>query len=138
MARFFKNNILPIATVFTVLGLLLTILSWTVAYSSTSYLDVYRNALKPINDWADGDTNLIIMIGAPILLLSAAWYMGEQIAKRRRFERLFVTDKKSDFARNRRDLEDIARDLPDSYRQRIKDREKELSGQRESERRRTP
>lgn len=128
MARFFKNYMLPFSTVLTVLGVFLTTISWWVAYAPLTFksLDFYRSILHSVNKSAQGDVNLILMIGAPILLVSAGWYMGEQIVKRRRFEKLFETTKKSDFARNRKDMEEAARDLPDSYRQRIRDREKEI------------
>ncbi|MHB8585591.1 MAG: DUF3198 domain-containing protein [Thermoplasmatota archaeon] len=137
MGRFLRNNLLWISGVTAAVGLVLTVIAWMLAYFDTPYLNWYRAILSPVNKWMDGasgttntDFNLILMVVAPIVLLSGAWYLGEQIADRRRFERLMETDKKSDFARNRKELEELARDLPDSYRQRIKERERLFTGAR--------
>jgi hypothetical protein len=130
-----------VSAVITALGLVATVVSWVLALvpapPNSSYMDWYRALLSPINKWmvsasgsANSDFNLVLMIAGPIVLLSGAWYLGENIADRVRFEKLMKTDKKSDFAKNRKDLEDLARDLPDSYRKRIKEKEKVFTGAR--------
>jgi hypothetical protein len=56
-------------------------------------------------------------------ILVGGWYVGEQLWNRRKFERLLNTDKRSEFTSSRKNLEDIARRLPDRYRPRIEDKE---------------
>ncbi len=129
MGNFTKNNMLYIGLALGILGSVLTFISWMVAFNASStYLDWYRelaNVGVLGKDW-----NLVVVIGGPIVLITGVWYFIEQILKRRRFEKLIDTTKKSEFVSSRKELKEIARILPDPYGQRVKDKEDELRQKR--------
>ncbi len=129
MGKFAKNNMIHIGLATTIVGAALTFLSWMVAFvASSTYLDWYReitNVGVTGNDW-----NLVVVIAGPLILITGIWYFVEQILKRRRFEKLIETSKKSEFVARRKDLSEIARILPDSYQARIKEKEEELRAKR--------
>jgi hypothetical protein len=64
------------------------------------------------------------------MLIIGGFYFGEQLVLRRRFERLLDTPRKSEFSTRRRDLEDLAKRLPDTFRQRIDAKESEFGSRR--------
>ena len=125
MGRFTRNNMLAIGTTLAAVGLVVTALAWTNAYSRTSLLDPYDAFLEvfPGQGERGQDWNVLFMILGPVLLITGAFYAGEQLLLRRRFERLLDTTKKSEFVSRRKDLEDLARRLPTSYRSRIEQKE---------------
>lgn len=128
MAKWTRNHILEIGGVTLVVGLILTIISFTYAYVTPhpAWLQSYATLVER----PEGNYNLILFILGPILLLAGGFYAGEQIVLRRRFERLLDTPKKSDFASRRKDLEELARRLPDGYMKRIDAKEAEFKSKR--------
>ncbi|HVL49086.1 MAG TPA: hypothetical protein VM889_11055 [Candidatus Thermoplasmatota archaeon] len=132
MAKFTKNHMLEIGLALTVVGLLLTVVSWSWAWdvgdARTGWLASYE-PLANFHDLEDGDYNLIPMIVGPIVLIMGLFYAGEQLVLRRRFERLMEVKKKGDFLSNLRDIEALAKRLPDGYRARVREREAEMKSQ---------
>lgn len=137
MAKWTKNHMLEIGAIVGAVGLILTVLSFTFAYGTTgtqcspgsvppSWLTSYGKLV--CQDY--GNLNLIIFVAGPIMLLIGGFYFGEQFVLRRRFERTIDTPKKSEFAARRRDLEDLAKRLPDSYGDRIEAKESEFKSKR--------
>lgn len=132
MAKWTKNHMLEIGGAVAVIGLILTVISFTYAYADhrPSWLNGYNDLVnKP-----EGNYNLILFIAGPIMLLIGGFYFGEQIVLRRRFERMIDTPKKSEFASRRRDLEDLAKRLPDAFGKRIKEKESEFTATSSSRR----
>lgn len=132
MAKWTKNHRLEIGVILLIVGLALTAVSWTYSFAwdrftaTPEWLASY-DALV----YRDGaDYNLILLIGGPIVLIMGIYYVGEQIVFRRRFERLIDTPKRSEFATRRRDLEEISRKLPDSFGERIRQKESEFVSKR--------
>ena len=125
MGRFTKNNMLAIGTFVFALGLVLSALAWANAYSETTVLDWYDGVLALVPGQGEGgqDWNVLLMIVGPVLLVTGAFYGGEQLVLRRRFDRLIDTAKKSEFVSNRKDLEDLAKRLPTGYRRRVEEKE---------------
>ena len=76
------------------------------------------------------DYNLILVIAGPILLIMGGFYFGEQLVLRRRFERLLDTPKRSEFSSRRRDLEDLAKRLPEGFTAKIEAKESEFKSKR--------
>ncbi len=128
MAKWTKNHMLEIGAVVAVLGLLLTIISFTYSFSDTTpgWLSGYDSMVRR----PEGNYNLILFIAGPLMLIIGGFYFGEQLVLRRRFERLLDTRRKSEFAGRRKDLEDLARRLPDGFRQRIEAKESEFTSRR--------
>lgn len=125
MARWTKNHTLELGSVLLLIGLAGTIVSFTYNWADTTpgWLSWYRTLVaRP-----QGDFNLITLIVAPIILIWGAFWVGEQLVLRRRFERLLDTPKKSEFASRRSRLEEISKRLPDGYRKRISEKESEFS-----------
>lgn len=132
MAKWTKNHMLEIGGAVAVIGLILTIISFTYAYADArpSWLNGYNSIVnKP-----EGNYNLILFIAGPLMLLIGGFYFGEQIVLRRRFERMIDTPKKSEFVSRRRDLEDLAKRLPDGFGKRIKQKENEFTSTSSSRR----
>jgi hypothetical protein len=128
MARWTKNHMLELGAVLLLAGLVGTIISFTQNFADTtpSWLTWYRDlVVRP-----EGDFNLILLILAPILLIWGGFWVGEQLVMRRRFERLFDTPKKSEFVSRRSEMEEVAKRLPDAYRKRIAEKERELASRR--------
>lgn len=129
MAKWTKNHRMEIGAVLLVLGLVLTVVSFSLNFSSEtpSWLASYKDLVETESgeDW-----NLVVMIVGPIVLISGGFYVGEQFVLRRRFERLIDTPKRSEFTSRRRDLEDIAKRLPDGFTSRIKEKESEFVSRR--------
>ncbi|MDX1610897.1 MAG: DUF3198 domain-containing protein [Candidatus Thermoplasmatota archaeon] len=111
---------LTIGIIVALLGLVLVGISYSVDYTSANWTDFYEDIL-PRTD--NGDWNLVVRVLSPIILLTGAWYAGEQLIYRRRFQALMETDKKSDFSRNLSDLEDLARDLPEKYMEELEEKQ---------------
>ncbi|HUR70315.1 MAG TPA: hypothetical protein VM370_13805 [Candidatus Thermoplasmatota archaeon] len=128
MARWTKNHMLELGFVLGIVGLIGSIIAFTYKYakSTPSWLDWYGNLVaRP-----EGDYNLILFIVAPILLIWGAFWVGEQLVLRRRFERMLDTPKKSEFVSRRSDIEDLLKRLPDGYKQRMKEKESEFVSRR--------
>ena len=121
MAKWTRNHMMEIGLALAVVGLVLTIVSFTYAFMDIqpSWLGWYHDLVER----PEGNYNLILLILGPILLIMGSFYAGEQIVLRRRFERLLDTSKRSEFTSRRRDLEDIAKRLPAGYRSRIEEKE---------------
>lgn len=124
MARFTKNYTMEIGLAVAILGFLITLVSWIAKFSDLP-LPLYRKLVEDTAATA-GDWNLLLVIVGPLLLIGGAWYFFEQLFLRRRFEKLLSTSQKSAFTKNKRDLEDIARRLPDRYYDRIAEKENQL------------
>jgi hypothetical protein len=77
-----------------------------------------------------GTLGLWIPILGGLGALIGGWYVAEQLWKRRKFEKLLKTDKRSDFVASRKDLEDLAKALPDRYKPRIAEKEAQFSKSR--------
>lgn len=128
MAKWTKNHKMSIGAVLLAVGLALTIVSFTYAFadSTPAWLASYHELVhRP-----EGNYNLLLFIVGPILLITGGFYVGEQLVFRRRFERMMDTPKKSEFTSRRRELEDIAKRLPDDYRRRIKAKDDEFNSRR--------
>lgn len=129
MAKWTKNHMMEIGSVLAIVGLVLTVISFSHAFlDAPSWLDWYNDLVNR----PEGNYNLILLIVGPIVLIMGAFYAGEQIVLRRRFERLLDTPKRSEFTSRRRDLEDLARRLPDHFGKRIREKEGEFVTRRTS------
>lgn len=109
-------------------GLLITVISFTYALADAtpSWLNGYHDLVeRPEGNW-----NVVLFILGPILLIWGGFTVGEQIIYRRRFERLIDTTRKQEFTSNRRELEDVTKRLPDTFRARLKAKESEFSTRR--------
>ena len=128
MAKWTKNHMLEIGAVVAALGLILTIISFTYIFSDTTpgWLSWYKGLVER----PEGNYNVFLSIAGPIMLLIGGFYFGEQLVLRRRFERLLDTPRKSEFASRRKDLDDLARRLPDGFRKRIDAKESEFASRR--------
>jgi hypothetical protein len=119
---------LEIGGVVAAIGLVLTIISFTVRFArpTPGWLSWYTNVVfRP-----EGDYNLILLILGPIMLVIGGFYFGEQLVLRRRFERLLDTPRKSEFAGRRKDLDDLAKRLPSKFESRIDEKESEFKSKR--------
>ena len=129
MAKWTRNHMLELGAVTLALGVILTFISFAYAFLSADkrpWLDWYANLVQR----PEGNYNLILFILGPILLLTGGFYLGEQVVLRRRFERLLDTPKRSEFSSRRRDLEELARRLPEPYMGRIEAKENEFKSKR--------
>ena len=120
---------LEIGAVTLALGVILTVISFVYAFvdpPNRGWLSWYANLVER----PEGNYNLILFILGPILLLTGGFYVGEQIVLRRRFERLLDTPKRSEFTSRRRDLEELARRLPEGFADRIRQKESEFVSRR--------
>lgn len=70
-----------------------------------------------------GPWSLWVLILGVLGLLIGGWYVAEQLYKRRKFQKLLATDKRSDFVGARKELDELARRLPDRYKPRIVEKE---------------
>lgn len=77
-----------------------------------------------------GSWRLWILLLSMFGLMGGAWYLGEQLVRRRKFERLLETDKRSDFTSSRKELDELARTLPDRYKPRIHEKEAQFKTRR--------
>lgn len=128
MARWTRNHILEIGGAVLVVGLVLTIVSFTYAFADArpAWLDSYASLVER----EEGNYNLVLFIVGPVMLLVGVFYVGEQIVLRRRFERLLDTPKKSEFTSRRKELEDLARRLPSGFLAKIDEKEAEFKSKR--------
>lgn len=114
--RIAKNYTLQLSAVVlavSVVGLLLT--SPVLGMASP---DLDRQVRTALGAWG-----LWVLLLSALGALMGGWYFGEQLYKRRKFERLLETDKRSDFVGSRKTLEDLAKTLPDRYKPRIAEKE---------------
>lgn len=124
MGRWTKDHVLEVGAAVGVAGLVLMLLSYVYRFADApGWLGFYESALAAIPGAEPAGYNLWVMILSTILFVSGAFYAGEQIVLRRRFERLLATSKKSEFVSNRKDLDVLVRRLPGGYRQRVKEKE---------------
>src|SRR5688572_12805390 len=109
MGRITRNYMLPIGTALFAVGLVITAVSWTWKYASDT-IPWYGGFLDVIpGQSANQDWNVLFQIVGPVLLIMGAFYAGEQLLLRRRFERMIATTKKSEFVSSRKDLEDLSK-----------------------------
>jgi hypothetical protein len=127
-AKWTRNHILEIGSIVLIVGLILTVISFTYKFVSPTpgSLSWYSDLVKR----PEGDYNLFVFIVGPILLIMGIFYVGEQIVLRRRFEKMIDTPKKSEFASRRKDLEDLAKRLPSHFEDKIDAKEAEFKSKR--------
>lgn len=113
---FARNNTLWMSSVATLVGLVGTVLAFTAEPTAAGWNAFYENAV-PVG--GGQDWNLLVQVVAPVVLLSGAWYLGEQIIARRKFERLINAEKKSAFQDNLEQLEETVQKLPKEYEERL-------------------
>jgi hypothetical protein len=118
-----KNYTLPLSVVVLILSVVGLVLG-------LNFLDFVAASLAVQIRAALGPWTLWVLILSGMGLLVGGWYVGEQVVKRRKFERLIATDKRSDFTSSRKELDDLARTLPDSYRPRILEKEASFKSKR--------
>jgi len=128
MAKWTRNHILEIGALVLILGIILTVISFT--YSFVHPTPGWLSSYNTLVNREEGNWNLVLFIAGPILLIMGAFYAGEQIVLRRRFERLLDTPKKSEFASRRKDLEDLAKRLPSTFEEKIETKEAEFKSKR--------
>ena len=130
MARWTKNHMLELGAVLLVIGLIGTTIAvwsnWFTDAGATGFMARYQSYVQR----PQGDFNLLLLIIAPILLIWGAFWVGEQMILRRRFDRLLDTPKRSEFTSRRSQLEEMTKRLPDGYRGRIKEKENEFVSKR--------
>lgn len=136
MARWTKNHMLELGVAILALGLIATLVAFIYNWAYDAPVGTTAGSPSWLNSYHDlvsrpqGDFNLFLLIAGPILLIWGAFWVGEQLVFRRRFERLLDTPKKSEFATRRPQLEEISRRLPDGYKKRIAAKEGEFSSKR--------
>lgn len=122
MGRITRNYMLPIGAAILVVGLALSLLAyWDMWSARPSWYESFLDAIP--GQGLNGDWNVFLRILGPVLVVTGAWYAGEQLVLRRRFDRMIDTTKKSEFVARRKDLEDLSRRLPTTYRSRIEEKE---------------
>ena len=128
MARWTKNHRLELGAVLFLIGLLGTIFAIVENLDGRApgWLRWYEDLVRR----PEGNFNLILLIVAPVILIWGAVWLGEQLVYRRRFERLLDTPKKSEFVARRSEIEDVARRLPDGYKERISEKEDQFVSKR--------
>jgi hypothetical protein len=119
---------LEIGGILTVVGLVATLISFT--YNWVHPTPSFLNKYDALVNRQEGNYNLILLIAGPIVLIMGIFYFGEQLVLRRRFERLLDTPKRSEFSSRRRDLEDLARRLPEGFMAKIEAKESEFKSKR--------
>lgn len=124
MARVTQEHMLEIGAVTAAVGVVLMVLSYAYRFmDAPGWLGFYESALDAIPGATAAGYNLWVMILSTILAITGAFYFGEQMMLRRRFERIISTAKKSEFASRRKDLDDLVRRLPATYKDRVKAKE---------------
>jgi hypothetical protein len=123
---FFRNHLLAIAVVVTIVGLVPTVVAYLVAdYGGVSPGPSWYTDLVPNDGW-----NLWVKIVAPLVLLTGLWYLGEQLLLRRKLHRLVDTGKRSDLVRNMSQIEGILGRLPRSFEKRVQEKEGAIKSKR--------
>jgi hypothetical protein len=122
--KFFKNYTLPLAAVLLVVSLVGLAIGFHLLTFVSASLDA--QLAGPLRGGWDQMVAFLAALGA----LVGGWYVAEQAYNRRRFEKLMATDKRSEFADSRKDLEDLARRLPDRYKPRIAEKESQFKSSR--------
>lgn len=105
----------------TIAGLALTVLAYTADYGAANWTDFYEGIVPGQTD--AGNWNMLVRVLAPILLLTGAWYLGEQIWARYKFNEMISAEKKSEFTKNIPKLEETARKLPKRYEEELKEKQ---------------
>lgn len=114
--RISKNYTLPISAVVLVLSIIGLIVSTEAMRFLSPDLDAQIKGA--LGAWA-----LWVTILGGLGVLIGGWYTAEQLWFRRKFERLITTEKRTEFMDHRKDLDDLAKRLPDGYKPRIKEKE---------------
>ena len=109
------------STVATIVGLALTVLAYTADYGAANWTDFYEGIVPGQTD--AGNWNMLVRVLAPIALLTGAWYLGEQLWARYKFNEMMSTEKKSEFSKNVPALEKAARKLPKRFEEELKEKQ---------------
>lgn len=125
---FARKNTLWMSAAATLLGIAFTVLAFMADYDAAGWTDFYE-AWVPQGTGA-GNWNRFVQVVAPIVLVSGAWYLGEQLLARRKFNRMIDTESKSEFQRNLDELEETAGKLPQRFKERLEDKREEFVSRR--------
>ena len=123
-----KNYTLPLAAVV----LLLSVVGLVLGFHLLQYVNPATDlqATKPLGVGPGSGWDQLLGIVAAFGALLGAWYVGEQVVARRKFERLLDTDKRSEFVSNRKDLEQLTKRLPDHFKPRFAEKEASFKSSR--------
>lgn len=114
----FRNHLLPISTVITIIGLIATVIAF--GPKPQWYLDAL-----PGPEW----NNWTQLLG-PIVLLIGVWYLVEQVYLRRRFNELIDQPKRSELQKNLPEIEDMVGRLPKSFEAKVEEKERSFKTKR--------
>lgn len=118
MGSLLSDHVLETAGAVAVVGLLLTVVSYTAYLADLAFLAGYERALR-------GGWNLWVMAISPFMLLAGGWYAGEQLLLRKRFEEKIDIERRSEYRDRIRELEAMVEKLPSEYRDRLEDQVEE-------------
>lgn len=119
--------VLPLSAIVLAVGSAFVALSVMVGLLGMGDLVGFYVAVLPEIGGSKAGWNTVVLIAAPFVALTGGWYCWDQVKMRRDFNELIQTKKKSDFVREVGDLEDLARQLPPKYRERLEERKEELN-----------
>ena len=79
-----------------------------------SYLFALQELAEPFGSWA-----YWLLVGGPLLLVGAGWWLYDYFRKTRALERLVATPSKAKFVRNMDEIEYLAWSLPRRFEERV-------------------
>jgi uncharacterized membrane protein YidH (DUF202 family) len=130
---FLRDYTLPLATIFTIISIILIVLSSLALLIYDKHADWLPS---PLQDWVGfihgkAKTNtqqydLCLMPGGILLLLFTGWYMGYGIWQRNRFKKFMETESKSEFLENLDEVEKLAWDISSKAEMLVVEKKEEL------------
>ncbi|MFQ6106973.1 MAG: DUF3198 domain-containing protein [Thermoplasmata archaeon] len=122
MAKILQEFTLEISVVLLVLGIFLMLIVITGNFFPNDSPEFLIRVHKDINGWL-----VWLDVIAPIMLMVAAYYFGITLKMSWEFARLIDTKSKATFIRNQDRIEELAFNLTENHRRRVREKKDELN-----------
>lgn len=115
------------SAVATLVGGVLFVLS-IAANQGAGWVAFYTDVVS--SGGTEANWNKAVMLVSGVVFATGAWYLGEQIVARRKFNRLIGMEKKSEFQQNLDSLRETVKKLPQEYEERFEEKSEEFTSRR--------
>jgi hypothetical protein len=120
-ARTVREYKLEIASMILIAGVIFSLAGVAGTYFPHSSIPVIGDLVRYMGEW-----NVWLVVLGPMFLIAGGWVVGDNIAKRREFNRLITTHSKATFVRNLDRLEELAWLLSEDHERRVWEKKQEL------------
>ena len=121
ITRFFREYILALSIILTILGLIVLFMGVIWYWARDVNLGIYTETIKNLQDW-----NAYLLVIGLIVFGIGVWYLYSYFNNKKFVLKELETNKRSEFLKTHSEVKDKVRRMPSKYKKMLNEKEKEL------------